>query len=110
MNEKTNTWRDMALGPHQVAPQPSRRSYDCGPIDGSMGTLTATACQKWMFDEGENPGPVDGKFGNITAKAFQSFLKKQAPCIGGANYAGRVDGDRSTKGSLCCCARWRKSR
>ena len=57
----------------------ARRSYDCGPIDGSMGTLTATACQKWMFDEGENPGPIDGKFGNTTAKAFQRFLKKQAP-------------------------------
>ena len=79
MKEKTNTSRDTALGPHQVAPQPARRSYDCGPIDGSMGTLTATACQKWMFDEGENPGPIDGKFGNMTAKAFQSFLKKQAP-------------------------------
>mmetsp|Transcript_47631 Transcript_47631/g.158783 ORF Transcript_47631/g.158783 Transcript_47631/m.158783 type:complete len:170 (-) Transcript_47631:656-1165(-) len=63
-------------------------AFNCGPIDGNIGRMTAKACQQWIADQGENPGPIDGNFGDMTAAAFQRFLKKQ-----GARYdPGPIDG------------------
>ncbi|MGH7390784.1 MAG: peptidoglycan-binding domain-containing protein [Candidatus Rokuibacteriota bacterium] len=47
--------------------------YDVGPLDGIMGTRTATALQRFLAAAGFDPGPVDGVYGARTEAALHAY-------------------------------------